>query len=346
MKSKTFYLLTAAIAAIVIFAGCSRSESEDEETGTFSIAVFVPGMTEGSPTYEMLVAGVQKAAEESDRTEVKVVEGGFNQAEWGDQITSLAASGSWDLIVSSNPSLPELCSEVSEEFPEQKFLLLDGYIDGNDSIHSVLFNHKEQGYLNGYFGGLITVSSLPHANPALRAGLLAGQEYPVMNKVIIPGYELGLKAVNPDIELDIRILGNWYDATKASDLAASMIDNEVDVILTIAGGGNQGVVSAAEEKSAYVLWFDSSGYHYAPGTVLGSSLVRLDKAAYERTKAAVAGELRYGEAETLGVREGYIGFDTESESYTDHVPREIREKMTDLIKKMESGEVHLKMPNL
>jgi simple sugar transport system substrate-binding protein len=204
----------------------------------------------------------------------------------------------------------------------------------------------EQGYLIGYFGGLVTTSTLANANPALRAGLLAGQEYPVMNNVIIPGYELGLKAVNPDIELDIRILGNWYDATKASDLAASMIDNQVDVILTIAGGGNQGVVSAAEEKNAYVLWFDSSGDRYAPGIVLGSSLVRLDKAAYERTKAAVAGVLRYGEAETLGVREGYIGFDTESELYREHVPSEIRSRMDELIDRMKSGETHLKMPDL
>ncbi|HEB09960.1 MAG TPA: BMP family ABC transporter substrate-binding protein, partial [Spirochaetales bacterium] len=36
--------------------------------------------------------------------------------------------------------------------------------------------------------------------------------------------------------MDFRVIGNWYDANKAADLANSMIDSGVDVIATIAGG--------------------------------------------------------------------------------------------------------------
>lgn len=327
------------VTASVLFAAGSV-----EEQGTYEIGVFVPGVVEGSPTYEMLVDGVRKAAEEADGASVKVVEGGFNQATWRQGLTELAATGTYDLIVTSNPSMPELCDAVSEEFPDQRFLVLDGYLEGNDQIHTVLFNQREQAFLVGHFAGLVTSGGMEHANGDSRVGLLAGQEYPIMNQVILPGYELGLRSVLPHGTVDFRVLGNWYDASKATEIANSMIATGSDVILTIAGGAGQGVLTAARENGAYALWFDSSGYEEAPGVVVGSSVVNLDKAARERVGAAIRGELAFGEAKVLGVADGYVDFDTEHRLYERHVPEEIRAAQADLLRRMKAGEVSLEMP--
>jgi simple sugar transport system substrate-binding protein len=123
-----------------------------------------------------------------------------------------------------------------------------------------------------------------------------------------------------------------------------MISSGSDVILTIAGGAGQGVLTAARENGAYALWFDSSGYEEAPGIIIGSSVVHLEKAAYERTLEAIRGELTFGEAEVLGVADGYVGFDTEHRLYQRHVPETIRNKQAELIARMESGDVRLEMP--
>ena len=336
-------VLLAAAPAAAFAAGGGEAEPEV----AFSIAVFVPGVVEGSPTYEMLVAGVEAAADEREDVAVRVIEGGFNQAEWSDGLTSLSASGEYDLIVSSNPSLPEIAAEVAEGFPDQRFLILDGYGDNHPGMATVLFNQREQAFLNGYFAGLVTTHpELGHAREDRRVGLLAGQEYPIMNEVIRPGFALGAQTVDADIEVDFRVLGNWYDAGTANELAGSMIDRGADVILTIAGGGNQGVIAAAKERGGYVLWFDSSGYDQEPGVVLGSSIIRLDTIAYERTLQAIDGELSFGVSEVVGVREGYVDFDTEHSQYERHVPADIRAEIDDLLERMRTGELELEMPRL
>lgn len=334
-------VLSAALLALVL----ACAPTEDVQTDTpYSVAVFVPGVVEGSPTYEMLVEGVRQAVEEAENATVRVVEGGFNQAEWAGGITSLAATGSYDLIVSSNPSLPEIAHEVSQSFPEQDFLVLDGYWEGNSSLRTVMFNQREQAYLNGYFAGLVTTGGMPNSNEAVRIGLLAGQEYPMMTEVIRPSYLEGAQAVDPEIELDFRVLGNWFDAGRAADLANSMIDRDVDVILSIAGGGNQGVIASARDRDAYVLWFDSSGFHHGPGVVIGSSLVKLDQAAYERTLQAIDGSLEFGVAEVLGVADGYITFDDQDPNYIEHVPERVRSQHAELMQRLMDEPMEFDIP--
>ena len=334
-------LVLVSIALVVGLAACS----EGEEAGdTFDIAVYVPGVVAGSPTYEMMAAGVQQAVDERSNATYKLLEGGFNQGEWENGVTSLAATGQYELIVTSNPSMPEIAERVSATFPEQAFLVLDGYLEGHPRIHTVMFNQTEQAFLSGYFAGLVTQSDMEFANEAPSAGLLAGQEYPIMNDVILPGFELGLDTVVGAGTVDFRVLGNWFDAARATELANGMIGNGIDVILAIAGSGNQGVIAAAQENGAYVLWYDSAGYDQAPGTVVGSTVVRLDRAAYERSLAAIDGELEMGIAEVLGVGDGYVDFADEDPAYRRAVPESVRGEMQDILARMRSGQVAFDMP--
>lgn len=338
------FLLIAVSFFFLYLSGCSKKENPKTDDGDYSIAVFVPGVVSGSPTYEMLVAGVEKAASEHDDVSFKVVEGGFNQGDWADGITSLAATGAYDLIVSSNPALPEICADVAKLYSDQKFMVLDGYLKGNASIYTFLYNQMEQAYLIGHMGGLITTSSLPGATPDLKAGLIAGQEYPIMNRVIRVGYELGLASVDEGIELDFRVIGNWYDAAKAAELAASMFDQGIDVILAIAGGANQGIISEARKQGKYVLWYDSNGYGAAPGVVLGSSALKQDLAAYERTKMAIEGTLPFGTAEVKGVKDGYVEFVQNDPLYIEHVPEQMRKTQQALVEKLTGGDISFVMP--
>jgi CheY-like chemotaxis protein len=186
----------------------------------------------------------------------------------------------------------------------------------------------------------------PVSLPELKAGLIVAQEYPALTKMMKPGYEQGLKAVNPKITVDYRVIGNWYDANKAADLANSMIDAGVDVILSIAGGANQGVIKAAKEKGKYVLYFDSNEYKIAPGTIVGCAVLNQEKAAYERVKAAIQGKLAFGKAEIVSARDGYVDFADADPLYTGNVPEDVRRKMAETVKKIRGGQLNLQVPQL
>lgn len=330
--------------ALTFLFSCSKSETSAEKT--HSIAVFIPGVVAGSPTYEALVAGVQGAAAERDGASVKIVEGGFSQGEWLDGVTALAAARSYDTVITTNPALPEICAQVATQFPDQKFVVLDGYLEGNSAIHTLLYNQMEQSYLVGHMAGLITSSELSGANESLRVGLIAGQEYPTMNRVIRIGFELGVKEIDPEATVDFRVVGNWFDATRASELASIMYDAGSDVILAIAGGANQGVIAEARRRGAYVLWFDSNGYDEAPGVVLGSSAVEQQRAAYEKTLAAIDGNIAFGEALVVDVADGYVTFIVDDPLYVQHVPVSLREAQSNAIRRIADGRMRLVMPRL
>jgi simple sugar transport system substrate-binding protein len=295
----------------------------------------------GSPIYEMLARGVEKAAAEHSHVDVNVVEAGYNQAEWESKLTSLAAAGSYDLIVSSNPSLPALAQSVSEKFPNQKFLLLDGEISGNPNLYTMRYNQREQAYVSGHIAALIALEGKTGAGGSKKIGLLAGQEYPAMNDIILPAYGEAARSVDPGFAVDFRVVGNWYDAAKGAELALDMIRNGAAVILCIAGGANEGAVQAASETGARVIWFDTNGYGIRPGTVVGSAILRQDLAAYEQTKRFLEGTLPFGRAEVVGIKDGYVDFVEDDPDYTASVSPAIREKQAELLRRLRSGELVL-----
>ncbi len=314
---------------------CNRQSSETQT----AIAVFVPGVLAGSPTYEMMDAGVRKSAAAAD-ADVKTIEGGFDQASWSKQIMALAATGQYDLIVTSNAAMSEICAMAAESYSDQDFLVLDGSNLGGPNVTEVIYNHMEQAFLIGYFAGLVTTSDeLKGANSALSVGLIVGQEYPQMTKQIIPGFEIGLHAVNPDIKMEFRVLGNWYDAQKAHELARGLMALDVDVILTIAGGANEGVVAAAREEGTYVLWFDSDGTDIAPGTVLASATLAQDRAAEEWTEAWLNEELEKGKSLKVGVEEGYVNLPLDTRNILRHVPEDILSKVSGILEQMKNGDL-------
>jgi len=334
----------------LLFPGLAFAAGETEapaaEAKPFNIAVFVPGVVAGSPIYEQMVEGTEKAAAERPNVSVKVLEAGFNQAEWEEKMTSLAATGEYDVIVTSNPAMPFVSMPVAEKFPDQKWLILDGYLDGHPQFATLLYNQMEMTYMDGYLGALVSTSSMSGANKELKAGMVVAQEYPALTKLMKPGFEMGLKAVNPGFTLDYRVIGNWYDANKAADLANSMIDAGADVILTIAGGANQGVIKTCQERGKYVLFVDANDYKAAPGTIVGCAVLNQKKAAYERVKMAIEGSLEYGKAEIVHTKDGYVDFADADPLYTNNVPADIRAKMGELVKKMRSGEFHIEPPQL
>ena len=154
------------------------------------------------------------------------------------------------------------------------------------------------------------------------------------------------QAVDAKITLDYRVIGNWYDANKGADLANSMMDQGVDVILAIAGGASQGIIKAAQARGRYVIYFDSDQYAIAPGTIVGCATLDQSRAVYEALKKAAAGTLQLGTADVVAAKAGFVGFADKNPLYTDNVPADVRAKMADLMKKFASGALSLPIPQL
>lgn len=333
MIKKNLFLLFS-IAVLLLLVGCNGKEAG---TG-YHIAVFVPGQLDGSPTYEMMDAGVRQAAEEKNAA-VTTIEAGYNQAEWESKLMAIAAESRYNLIVTSNPSMPEICRRVREQYKSQHFLVLDGNSIEDDTIMTFAFNHMEQAFLAGYFAGLLTqAEDIEGINQELKVGMIVGQLYPDMERQIIPGFEIGIKNANPATVLDKRVLGNWYDAEAAAELSRSIYNGGADVILPIAGGANQGILTTSEEMSKYLVWFDVDNSSASPNTILSASIIREDEAAYNSVIAIMNGEMQDGDSQVGNLQNGYVDFVLDSRSFKNNVPSDIREKMEEMVEAFKSGE--------
>lgn len=339
---------TACVFILFLFiplVNLTAGGAQETNSKTLQIAVFVPGIVSGSPVYEMLSSGVRRAMDEAvaagSSVTVTVVEAGTRQADWGTKMTSLVAQGTYDLIVTSNPAMPEIIDPISKQFPHQQFLIFDAWHAGNTAITTFRYNQREQGYLSGYIAALVSSSAMEHSNAQKKIGLIAAQEYPAMNEIILPAFREGAQAAVPGCTVDFRIVGNWYDATKAAELARAMKNAGVDVIMPIAGGANQGVIAAAKEASFYIAWFDDNGFIKAPGIVISSSVMAQERLAYEKTLSYINGTLKTGTPTTLGLSDGYISFVTDDPRYIETVPESIREKMIQLLDSIINGMISL-----
>lgn len=323
---KKAYILLFLITLTIPSFSKGNSEKKSDK-----IAIFIPGVTAGSPIYEELEAGVLKAASEKN-IEVKTIEGGFNTALWPEKLKELTATGLYDLIISSNPSMPQIMADISKEFPKQKFLCLDGKIEGYNNIYTAQYKQFDQAYMAGYMAALVTLSDMPGANSDKRVGLVIAHHYPVLDQIIIPGFKKGLSDVDSEITLDIRVVGNWWDATKALELTSLMIKDGADVFLPISGGANQGVITQSQNSGKYVIHFDSNGYNKAPGTVIGSTIIKQKELTYKLVTDYINGALPFGTADEFSAKDGYIDFIEDDKLYQESVPNSIKEEMSKVIK--------------
>ena len=296
--------------------------------------------------HKLSLAGAEKAVGEYPNASMKVVELGFNQAEWSEKVTSIVATGIYDVVITSNPSMPFVCMDIASKFPDQKFIFVDGFIEGHPQMASYVYNQVEQSYLLGYLAGLITTSDMKGANPDLKIGMVVAQEYKALNMMMIPGFKQGAQAVNSGITLDTRVVGNWYDANKAAELAKSMMDSGVDVIGVIAGGAAPGVFEVAGERNKYVMFWDDNAYGKAPGVIAGCGILHQTKLVYEVVVDAINGKIEYGTGTKLHTRDGYIEFATDDPDYINTVPADLREKLQTVFDSIYSGSLVLEVPEL
>jgi len=328
MLIKRFFILILII--MVFFAmGCEGKKSAKPKED-LSALIFITGVIAGSPTYELLAQGALEFARNNPKANIKIYEAGVNQAEWERQLGEMISMGEYDVVIGSNPSLPAICVNISKIFPNQKFIILDASYDGHPQIKTYLYNQYEQSLLLGYLAGLITVSDMPYANKQKKVGFIAAQEYPLLTGHMVPGFIEGAKLADPDIELDFRVVGSWADANKAAELASAMMDAGVDVFTSIAGGAAQGLIKTAAEKKAYIVWYNIDAYALAPDIIVGCGLMEQKKLTMEVLNSVKNGTIQYGNAEVLGIRDGYLGFVFDNKAYTE-LPKNIREEFEDFM---------------
>ncbi|HBY57212.1 MAG TPA: BMP family ABC transporter substrate-binding protein [Candidatus Atribacteria bacterium] len=310
-----------------------------------STAILIPGTIGDNPLFQEDIKGAKEAAEIAGLKEPKVVEGGDDYASYEKKLISLAATNQYDILVTFTDSMADSIVKVANMFPEQKFILVYGDIHlATEEIPPNLFSSKfrseDQGYLAGYFAGLVTKSNLPNANEELKIGIMMPDIYPAWNDILIPAYEHGAKAVDPNIEVIQSVLGSWVDVSKGAQAAKMQFAQGVDIILLLTGSACMGAVDEAKVEGKYIIGFNTNIIHLEPDVILGCVLINNREEVKNILLRAYKNTLPFGTEEVVGAKEGVVSFTFDDPNYKQRVPEEIQIAMLECYKRLQNGEIN------
>src|SRR5204863_5872594 len=155
------------------------------------------------------------------------------------------AERGYDLIIGVGFAQAPIMEQVSKDYPNLKFAIIDGVIDA-PNVASLIFKEHEGSFLVGMIAARATKTN--------KVGFVGGMDIPLIHK-FATGYEEGARYANPKIEVFENYVGvndsAWNNPGKGKELAKAQIERGADVIFQAAGNSGLGVFDAAEETSKH-----------------------------------------------------------------------------------------------
>jgi len=178
--------------------------------------------------------------------------------------------------------------------PDTTFAIIDSVVDA-PNVASLVFAEEQGSFLVGAAAALKSQTGT--------VGFIGGVENDLIKK-FQAGYEAGVEAVDPDIEVLVNYISQppdftgFNDPAKGKELAAAQYEAGADVIYSAAGGSGLGAFEAAAEAGAagdvWAIGVDSDQYELVSAElqpyILTSMLKKVDVATYSTIEGFCAGD--------------------------------------------------------
>lgn len=319
MRSR-FGMLVALLLALALLAtlvvGCGgeakdtdTTDGEEPKTEVKAAMVTDIGGLGDKSFNDISWDGLKRAESELGVT-VKVLES-KEAVDYEPNLTQLAEAG-YSPVFAVGFLMQDTLSKVSTAYPETIFGGIDIFYDPPiANVAAFTFREHEAAYLAGVTAGMLTSMTDvdPRINDKLVVGFVGGMEIPPVQRFKV-GFEAGVKAANPAVEVKSVYTGTFTDTQKGKEAALGMIESGADIVFAAAGLTGEGSFSACQEKNVLFIGVDKDQYNTLtnPGdTIVTSAVKKVDEAVYAITKRAVDGTLKGGTNDVFGLTENAVG---------------------------------------
>lgn len=171
------------------------------------------------------------------------------------------ASQGYDLVIAHGSQYGSSLQEIAPDFPETSFAwgtTVDTFTDqGITNVFAYEARSEQGGYVNGVMAASLSKTGIIGVVGPIETGDA---------KLYVDGFVAGVKATNPDAQVNVNWIGSFSDVALASEAAQTHVKAGADV-LTGTAQMVVGAIGVAEEKG--VLWFGTQ----ANQTSLAPSIV-------------------------------------------------------------------------
>lgn len=261
-----------------------------------------------------------------------------NPAQWRANLESVSG-GDWDVVITGTSQMVDILTETAPKYPDQSYVIYDSVVE-LPNVASILYKQNEGSYLAGVLAALVTTDTetFPLANEEKVVGLVGGMDIPIIND-FLAGFTKGVETVDPEIEVLVSYVGDFYDANRGYDQTKAMYEQGADVVFQVAGGAGAGVHTAAAEFDKYSIGVDANQNPLQKGHVLASMLKNIGVSLESAVQAYASDELTFGEVTEYGLANDGVSLTFEDNG--DVVPQEIQDQIAEYAQKVVDGEIEV-----
>jgi basic membrane protein A and related proteins len=296
--------LLAALAAMPV-AGLMARGAAAQEPVVVTMVTDTAGL--GDQNFNDLAKrGLDRAVEELG-VQGEVIES-RDAAAYVPNLTQAAEQS--DLTVGVGFLLTEAITEIANQYPDDKFLLIDSVSEA-PNVESVTFREQEGAFLAGVVAGLMTESN--------QLGVVGGIKIPPVVRYVV-GFEAGAKSVNPDVSVVVAYADTFDDPALGKELTLAQYNQGVDIAFPVAGKTGIGSFDAAKElgEGYWVIAADTDQSQLGAEHQLAVSEKGVDTALFLAAQQVVEGTFEGGQR-SLGLAEDGVGLGSPHES----IPQEV-----------------------
>lgn len=306
-----------ALAALAL-AGCSGGGQSGEKFKA-AMVTDVGGINDAS--FNAAAWRGLKKLESDFGAEVRYIES-KNQDDYAANLATFAETEPKDIIWSIGFMMTDATAEAAANYPDKKFGIIDGVVEGYDNVASVLFKEHEGSFLVGILAARTTKSGI--------VGFVGGMPGDVIGR-FEAGFRAGVVYADPSVKVEVIYSGAFDDPGKGKQDANTLIARGADVIFHAAGYTGNGVIEAAQAADIKAIGVDSDQKHLAPDHVISSMMKMVDVAVYEISKRAMEGNFPGGELAVLGLAEDAVGWSDTTVFPSDAVKAEMEQAKKDIV---------------
>jgi basic membrane protein A len=221
-----------------------------------------------------------------------------------------------DIIIAPGFLFEESLTEVSGNYPEQNYLIIDMVIGDRSNVANAVFAEDQGSFLVG----------VAAAKKAIEAGkdtvgFIGGMDFDLIQK-FEAGFEQGVAAVDPSLTVLVEYAGSFTDAQIGQTLATKLFDQGAYIIYHAAGGTGNGLIKEAKDRrlndeDVWAIGVDKD--QYADGiyegemsAVLTSMMKRVDVAAYNVSEMTLNGQFPGGQVLVFDLSNDGVGIPAEN----------------------------------
>jgi basic membrane protein A and related proteins len=232
-------------------------------------------------------------------------------------LTQLARSGH-KVIFATSYGYMDTMLKVAERFPDVVFLHCSGH-KRRPNMGTYFGRMYQASYLSGLIAGTMTQKK--------RIGYVAPIPIPEVIR-ITNAFVIGVRAVNPEVNVHVIWTNAWYDPATESEATNSLLDIGADVIAT--QSDSPAPVQTAERRGAYGVGFNTDASKFAPTKHLTSAVWNWGPYYVEAVKQVRAGTWKSTD-QWWPISTGIVGLSPLGPTVADTLKTLVEERTQDLM---------------